>query len=83
MAVIVKFQPPQARVVYIGKAQQAAHKISLRVDAAGVLPDLDALGIMLLTPGAHGVGHLAADAAAQQAVVGGADREFFQRFRIV
>ena len=81
--IVVQLQPPQACVVDIGKAEKPAHKIPLRVDAAGILPDLDAFRVMLLAPVPHGIGHFAADAAAQQAVVRGTHREFLQRFRIV
>ena len=76
--VVAQFQPPQPRIVHIGEAQDPAHKIPLRVNAAGILPDLHALHLVFATPVPHGVGYRPVDAAAQQAVVGAALAEFCQ-----
>ena len=81
--VVLQLQPPQAGVVHVGKAQQYPHKIALRVDALGVLTDLDALGAVFHAPGAHRVGGRFVHPALEQAVVGGAVRKGRQRFFIV
>ena len=68
--VVCQLQAPQAGVVDIGKAQQHPHKIAFRVDALGVLADLDALGPLFGAPGAHRVGGFFVHPALEQAIVG-------------
>ena len=81
--VVAQFQPPQARVVHIGKAQDAAHKVSFRVDALGVLAYLHAIHAVGRAPVPHGIGHIFIHTAAQKAVVGAALAEFCQCIVII
>ena len=55
----------------------------LRVDAAGILPNLYAVHTVRPAPVPHSVGHRLIHAAAQQAVVGGSLAEFSQRIGVV
>ena len=83
LVIVAQLQPPQPCIVHIGKAEDAAHKIPLRVDALGVLPDLNALHTVVAAPIPDRIGHRLVHAAAQQAIVGGSPAEFCQCFGVV
>ena len=78
LGVILQFQPPKALIIHIGKAQQTAHKVALRVNALGILQNLDALGVVLRAPGPHGVRQIGIHPAAEQAVIAGALAQLLQ-----
>ena len=83
LVIVAQLQPPQPCIVHIGKAEDAAHKISLRVDALGVLSDLNTLHTVVAAPIPDRIGHRLVHAAAQQAIVGGPLAEFCQCFGVV
>ena len=78
LGVILQFQPPKALIIHIGKAQQAAHKVALRVNALGILQNLDTLRVVLRAPGPHGIRQIGIHPAAEQAVVAGAPAQLLQ-----
>lgn len=83
LVIVAQLQPPQPCIVHIGKAEDAAHKISLRVDALCVLPDLNALHTVVAAPIPDLHRPRLVHAAAQQAIVGGPLAEFCQCFGVV
>ena len=78
LGVILQFQPPKALIIHIGKTQQAAHKVALRVNALGILQNLDALCVVLRAPGPHGIRQISIHPAAEQAVIAGALAQLLQ-----